>query len=200
MTASAEILDTSLQDPVWTATGSLDIPRDNLNMTLLADGNVLAVGGGDKANMLHMDPVKQTEMYNVGTGTWSLMATQMAERAYHSTAVLLPDGRVLSGGDDSGMPEEHTVELYSPPYLFHGPRPTITSLSGTELTYGDALTINTPDAANIQRVALVRPGAVTHSDNMDQRYIDLPFQTAARSSARRCRSTTTRRLPATTWS
>jgi hypothetical protein len=71
----------------------------------------------------------------------------------------------------------HTYELFSPPYLFAGARPVITSAPGS-LTYGAALTIVTPNAASITRVALIPPGATTHSDNFDQRYVDLGLLTA----------------------
>jgi len=180
-TNTAEILDTSDPNPdnwQWQYTGSMAIARDNLNLVLLADGTVLAVGGGDRPLELHSDPVKTPELYNPATGTWTTMADQSAERTYHSTAVLLPDGRVLSGGSDSDTPDETTVDIFSPPYLFHGPRPVITSVSDDTLDYGQAFTINSPDL-DISRVALVRPGAVTHAHNMDQRYVDLSFSSAA---------------------
>ena len=69
------------------------------------------------------------------TDSWLLGPAQQEDRTYHSTAVLLPDGRVFSAGDDhypleikgrsSASPT--TAEIYSPPYLFKGPRPQIDS-------------------------------------------------------------------------
>jgi hypothetical protein len=102
------------------------------------------------------------------------MASQAVQRTYHSTAVLIPDGRVISSGSDSGS-QDQTYEIYSPPYLFNGARPTITSSPAT-LTYGQKFNIITPDASTITRVALVRPGATTHADDFDQRYVDLTFK------------------------
>src|SRR5437773_3914004 len=64
--------------------------------------------------------------------------------------------------------------MYSPPYLFKGARPTITSATGTT-TYGGTITVGTPDAARITSVSLVRLGSVTHAINMDQRFLSLPF-------------------------
>jgi hypothetical protein len=104
------------------------------------------------------------------------MAAQRAPRIYHSTAVLLPDGRVLSAGESHGALAQ-TGEIFSPPYLFKGARPKISSAPAT-LGYGQAFTIGTPDAARIKRVALVRAAAVTHSDNFDQRYVDCTFSAA----------------------
>jgi galactose oxidase len=106
------------------------------------------------------------------------MASQVARRGYHSTSLLLPDGRVLSAGSDDFVAPDmsQTVEIYSPPYLFQGTRPTITS-APTSLKYNAAFTITTADAATITRVALIRPGSVTHADDFDQRYVDLAFTT-----------------------
>jgi hypothetical protein len=102
------------------------------------------------------------------------MAAQTAPRMYHSTALLLPDGRVLSAGESHGS-YQNTGEIFSPPYLFAGARPSISSAPAS-VGYGHQFTISTPDAVTITRVALVKAGAVTHSDNFDQRYVDLTFQ------------------------
>jgi hypothetical protein len=73
---------------------------------------------------------------------------------------------------------ENTYEIFTPPYLTAGPRPVITS-APTSLTYGSAFGIVTPDAASIARVALIKPGATTHADAFDQRYVDLSFTVGA---------------------
>jgi Domain of unknown function (DUF1929) len=114
------------------------------------------------------------ELYNPTTGQWTVMASQSIQRAYHSTAVLLPDGRVVSSGSDDSAFTEMTYEIFSPPYLFNGARPVIQS-APTSLAYGASFTITTSDASIITRVALVRPGATTHADDFDQRYVDLTF-------------------------
>ena len=173
-TNTAEILDLTQPTPAWAYTGSMTYPRYNANLVLLADGTVLMVGGNQV--MKYSNPVEAAELYNPATGTWSVMASQVARRGYHSTALLLPDGRVMSAGsDDFAKPDNSmTVEIFSPPYLFNGPRPSITAAPAS-VSYAAPLTITTPDAASITRVALVRPGAVTHANNFDQRYVDLTF-------------------------
>jgi Kelch motif len=102
----------------------MSYPRMHLNAVLLADGTVFVTGGGRKRE--YGRPVKAAELFDPLTETWTTVAAQRAPRAYHSTAVLLPDGRVLSAGHDNGR-RSTMAEVYSPPYLFRGARPTIAS-------------------------------------------------------------------------
>jgi len=176
VTNTAELLDMSAALPRWVATGSMAIARMHQNMVLLPDGTVLAVGGGQQGNF--GSPVKTAELYDPATGTWKTMATQAGQRTYHSTALLLPDGRVISAGSNSGKPEQTTVEIYSPPYLFHGARPTIAS-APSSVAYGSTFDVSTPDAAGIMRVALLQDMATTHGWAQDQRYVTLTFTRAS---------------------
>ena len=172
-TNTTEVIDFFSKTPTWAYATPMNIPRYNHNLIYLADGTLMVVGGNQNGE--YGKPVSQPELYNPVTGTWTLLPPQVAVRGYHSTAVLLPDGRVLSAGSDSQKPFEKTYEIYSPPYLFNGPRPTITS-SPSSVTYKQAFTITTPDASSIQRVALLRPGATTHANHMDDHYyIDLAW-------------------------
>jgi hypothetical protein len=170
-TASCEILDTAATPMAWQPTGSMHHPRLWANTVLLADGTVLVVGGGRQGS--YGEPVFGAEIYHPASGTWTVMAAQAAPRMYHSTALLLPDGRVLSAGESHGSLAQ-TGEIFSPPYLFKGARPKITTAPGA-LGYGQAFTVSTPNPAGIKRVALVKAAAVTHSDNFDQRYVDCAF-------------------------
>jgi hypothetical protein len=91
--------------------------------------------------------------------------------------MLLPDGRVLAaGGEPSTSPNgtPDTAQIYSPPYLFKGPRPTISD-SPDSVSYGDVFGVSTPNVNDVTRVALIRPSSVTHANNMDQRYVPLYF-------------------------
>jgi WD40 repeat protein len=169
-TASAEIFD--LTTNTWTYTGSMANFRQNENLEVLPDGTYLVVGGNQA---LRYDlPVEAAELYNPSTGQWTTMASQKAPRGYHSTAALLPDGRVLSAGSDSGSSYGYDIEMFSPPYLFAGARPTITS-SPASVKYGAQFTISTPDASTIKTVALIRPSATTHAQDWEQRYVTLSF-------------------------
>ncbi len=131
------------------------------------------------------------------------MASSVRPRGYHNTSLLLPDGRILLAGsgrlDGSLMTPEKTAEIFSPPYLHKGPRPTITSAPST-MSYGGKIDVETPDAAAITKVSLVRIGSVTHNFNMDQRWQQLNFRRSAASSRSMRRPPRTSRLRASTTS
>jgi hypothetical protein len=91
--------------------------------------------------------------------------------------LLLPDGRVLSAGSNINSDDyELRLEIYSPPYLFKGPRPVIIAKqTGLEISYNQTITLRTDQASNIRWVQLIKPSAVTHSVDVEQRLIDLSF-------------------------
>jgi hypothetical protein len=180
ITSSAEVIDMSDPSPQWRLVGSLNKARKNHSVVILPDGTVLIVGGGSAAQSWG-SPVGLTEMFDPVTEIFTPLASQTTNRTYHSTAVLLADGRVISGGANSKAPEQYTVEIYSPPYLFRGARPTITSVSDATLSWGDSVQITTPDAAGIAQVVLMKPGADTHQMNFDQRRVGCTFTTTASS-------------------
>jgi WD40 repeat protein len=172
-TNTAEVIDLTSASPTWKSTSSLANARRQLNLTLLPDGKVLATGGSggqgfDNASL----PIYPAEMWDPATGKWTTMASISVYRGYHSTALLLPDGRVMSaGGEQTGA----SAEIYSPPYLFNGSRPTITSVSSSTVKVGQTLNVSTPDAADIGQVTLIRLGSVTHAFDENQRLNHLQF-------------------------
>jgi hypothetical protein len=173
-TANAEILDTSQAAPKWRYTGSMNHARLLPNVVTLPNGQVMVVGGGQAFK--YTNPVKIPELYNPVTETWTPMAPQQGSRMYHATALLLPDGRVLSAGQDDG-PLAKTGELFSPPYLFRGSRPTISGAPNT-VSRGGQLQFISPGAADITRVVLIRAGSATHEIDTDQRSVPLTFSAA----------------------
>jgi hypothetical protein len=165
---SAEWIDLSAGAPAWQALPNLSVPRDKLNSVLLPDGRVLIVGG-QVAGLADGGPVELFDPDNAAAG-FQPGPSMTFQRDYHSAAILLPDGSVLVGGDPrdgAGNPTPH--ERYLPPYFFAA-RPTITG-TPANIAYGANFTVNTPEAASITEVVLMRPGAVTHAFNMAQRYV-----------------------------
>ena len=177
-TATAEIIDFNQPIPQWNFTGSLSRARWNQNATLLPTGEVLVTGGvsGDRSNAALY--VNTTEIWNPATGYWTTLASSAPLlRGYHSTSLLLPDGRVLhaGGGDGGGTVENLNYEIYSPPYLFKGARPVVTGTTPDAVTYGQSLFVETPDAASVTNVRLIRFGSVTHAFDAGGRLIPLSF-------------------------
>jgi hypothetical protein len=172
------VIDMTRPSPAWRQTASMAFPRTEHNLTLLPDGTVLATGGSRNSDVGDTAAaVLEAELWSPGTETWTVMAAMQTPRMYHSTALLLPDGRVLVAGGGRDFPEvdQLSAEIYSPPYLFKGPRPTIAS-SPASIQYGSAFSVGTPDGARIGAVSLVRLGAVTHAFNEDQRFVPVTFQ------------------------
>ena len=188
-------------------------PRVDINAVLLPTGQVLLVGGRtwDAQHRWYYPNhvVFQTLLYTppsdgASLGSWQEVAPAPhgvnddrdndgildGTRVYHSVALLLPDGRVLTAGSDtedsSGRAVRNRVPtIYSPPYLFKNgerrgdaDRPQIVRVSRTELNYGEQFTVEyqlARDRAGIQSIVLVRPGSVTHSVNFEQRLVRLHY-------------------------
>ena len=169
-------VDASQTPPEWRAVAPMQFGRYQHNLVLLPDGNVFAVGGSSIMSLTAGPGVLQPEIWNPATNTWTTMAAMSDPRMYHSSAVLLPDGRVLvaGGGRLGGAADYFSAEIYSPPYLFKGARPSITNAPQT-LDYGSTITIQTPNAADIATVALMRLGSTTHTFDMNQSYVPVTF-------------------------
>jgi hypothetical protein len=179
-TATTYVLDMNQAAPAWRETGTMAFPRTYHTLTLLPDGTVLATGGGPTTDAIGVDDaILAAELWSPVTETWTTMASMRSPRLYHSTALLLPDGRVLVAGGGrffavDQATDQLSAELFSPPYLFKGARPAISSAPATA-TYGGSIAVQTPDAARIGSVSLIRLGSVTHNFNQDQRIVQLPF-------------------------
>jgi hypothetical protein len=177
-TNTAERIDLTQSSPAWSWTpGSMAYPRRHHNAVILPTGEVLVVGGlsGTAFNDLST-AVHPAEVWSPTTGFFTTLASNTVNRGYHTTAILLPDARVLltGSGDGAGSPSELNAEIFSPPYLFNGTRPTITSRPA-RLAYNTTFRIGTPDASSITRVTLIRLGSTTHAFDMNQRFQQLAF-------------------------
>jgi hypothetical protein len=176
VTRAAAVIDTTQANSSWRAVAPMAYPRFQHNLVVLPDGKVLAVGGSTAYSLVSTTGILPAELWDPANETWTTMAAMEQLRMYHSTAILLPDGRVLVAGGGRTAPavDYLTAQIYSPPYLFKGARPTIASAPGSA-SYGTTLAVQTPDAANIASVSLIRLGSVTHAFDMDQRFINLSF-------------------------
>ena len=171
-TATAETIDLSATTPAWKFTSSMHFPRRQHNAVILPDGKVFIVGGSSASGFdTSSSPVLPTEMWDPATGQFTVMASIAVYRGYHSTALLLADGRVLSAGGNVGGPN---AQLFSPPYLFAGTRPSIAS-APVSAGYGQTVFIGTPDVASISKVTLLREASVTHTNSMSQGFQSLSF-------------------------
>lgn len=185
-TATAEVIDVNGGGNVRHTVGSMAVGRRHMNATLLADGSILATGGSNASgfNTAPTDSrVLAAEVWDPATERWRTLASMTHNRVYHSSALLLPDGRVLSVGSGeppaSGLMDDHTAEIFSPPYLFGpdgnpAPRPTITG-APEAIGYGQTFSVQTPDAARIVKATWIRLSSVTHAFNQNQRMNYLPI-------------------------
>jgi galactose oxidase len=187
-TPTAEIIDLNLASPTWQNTDPMNFGRRHLNATVLPDGQVLVTGGTSAGGFNTLSgAVHAAEVWNPKTGHWTQLASNTIDRAYHSISLLMPDGTVLHGasgdaavpGSPDLYPRQTNSELFRPPYLFKGARPTITSLSQSTVAYGAKFTINTPNGFQITDVRWIRLGSVTHAFDANQRANTLAFTTTA---------------------
>ncbi len=143
-----------------------------VSAVLLPNGQVLETGGGltDREN-----PVYEASMYNPATNRFTSVSYDPVWRGYHSQSYLLPDGRVMSIGNNPGDGSfDLHISVYSPPYLFHGARPQIKSVAHP-LTWHYGNQYNITVNQRIVSAELIRPAAVTHQSDPNQRYVALPM-------------------------
>ena len=166
--------------PCWVEGPKMAQQRVEMEATILPNGKVLVDAGSAKDEDATTASLK-AEIYDPATNSFSPAGSNAFPRLYHNVQLLLPDGTVaLTGGNpDQGVFENH-IEIYQPSYLFNADgslatRPRIAAGAPGSITYAQSFTVPTPDAANIASVVLMKAGSVTHSFDMDQRYVGLSF-------------------------
>jgi hypothetical protein len=180
--ANAAVIDLTAPSPAWQSIAPMAHPRAFNTLQMLADGTVLGVGGEPVTGQQNgqgevSGGVLPAEIWDPNTQQWTTAASMAATRGYHASTLLLPDGRVLvagSGHAAPGEPGQYSGQFYSPPYLFKGARPTITS-APSSATYSSNITVSTPDAASIRSVNLVDLGTSTHQMDFSQHFVPLGF-------------------------
>jgi len=182
-TDTTETIDLSETNPEWQWGPKLDQPRVRMSETLLPDGKVLVVGGSS-VDLTTTTAALSTEIYDPSTNKFSPSGNITYPRLDHHEVLVLPDASVWVAGNQGPIGEiiwETHMELYQPPYLFDdqgnlAPRPTILD-APAQVGYGDSFVIHVDD--DIKTALLLKPGAMTHSFNTDQRLIWLDFDSAA---------------------
>ena len=163
-------------NPSWKVASELSYPRLRPDLVILPDGRLLAVGGEIQGGVSPECAMHPAEVFDPAIDQWTTLASMARPRMYHAAAVLLPDGRVLvAGGENIHIAGgERNYEIFSPPYLFRGARPEI-AFAPAAVSYGASFEVFTRGAGSITKVALVRPGSVTHNFDENQRYVPLSF-------------------------
>src|SRR5579864_1248052 len=178
-TNTTEIIDMGASSPKWVYGPNMSEARIEMNAVILPNGKVLAVGGSvndEDTSSLSLN----ADLYDPVANTFSSAGANATQRLYHSVAMLLPDATVwLAGGNPTRGTYNNTVEIYKPAYLFNSSggaatRPSITS-GPPSIAWGNQFVVQTPDAATISSVVLVRNGSVTHAFGMDQRLVGMSF-------------------------
>jgi galactose oxidase len=195
-TAEVETIDLRANPRQWRKTNPMKFPRRQHNATMLPDGTVLVTGGthgGGAPNNGFNDlkpgePVHIAELWDPATKEWTELGAEAVDRCYHATAVLLPDATVLSAGSGEYRPDNvnendpedshRDGQIFSPPYLFKGERPEITSAPDS-VSYGQSFEVHTSRPNEIGTVSWIRLPSVTHSFNENQHINFLQFQAGA---------------------
>jgi hypothetical protein len=190
--ANTEILDYSSPNPAWRAVSSMAHARYHCYSALLPDRTVLVLGGklGPHKGMVMSDTspcspppqdpdaIRQPELFDPATEQWRPAADMAVDRVYHSGALLLPDGRVMTTGSNPAPGQnELRIEMYRPPYLFGRYRPHIVD-APSEISTGGKFTIVVSSARRIDVVSLMRQASTTHCFSTEQRAVELEFARA----------------------
>ena len=184
-TTQAALIDINGEQPVIRIGAPMSTARKWGFSTVLPDGTVWLNGGSRDANTL-ADAVYTTELWNPGTGTWTMTATATKPRLYHGNSMLLPSGAVVTGGGGAPGPVRGlNAEVYFPPYFFNpdgtwATQPVIDSVSPGNFGWNDTFTLTMGSWATIDKVVMIRTGSSTHSFSNEQRRMELAFTQTGR--------------------
>lgn len=162
-------------NPVISELKSMNYARSNGNATIMPDGNIF-LNGGHSYNDLEFS-VFTPEIYNPKTQTSKEMSKAYFRRNYHSTSLLLPDGRILTAGGDVW-----NAEFFYPPYLFAkdinnktilAKRPEILKLA-KNIKRGRVIDIDIK--GDVSKVSLISTGSTTHAQNSESKFTYLDFK------------------------
>ncbi len=180
-TGRIDIVDLNSKHPRWKAASSLPEGTRYPEVVITPTDGVVISGGSRLYRGMHGSDIMKTFMMSPASGMLMEMASPLVGRDYHSEGLLLPNGKILTLGGNPlfGNKQDTTPEIFhkqitifSPPYLYHGPRPTLTG-GPTQLARGQTGVFTTPDPDAIVKARLMHPSAVTHVTDVQQRSIAL---------------------------
>ena len=182
-TGRTDIADLRSPDPHFEPGPSLAQPTRYPEAVITPDNRVIITGGSRGYRGKHASDIYECHAYDPRTNKLTRLADPEVGRNYHAEALLLPDGRIVTLGgnplyadkqDTIGGGFEKRIEIYSPPYLYHGARPVISG-GPASVSRGHSATFSSPDAGAISSVGLMRPSATTHATDSEQRLVALGF-------------------------
>jgi hypothetical protein len=165
----------------WQPAGRLPQPTRYPEAVITPDDKVIVAGGSREYRGRHASDIFECHLFDPASRTLTRLAPATVGRDYHSEALLLPDGRIITLGGNPLYADkwerspggfEQRIEIYSPPYLYRGRRPRLTD-GPQRLTRGGTGVFTTPAPAEIATARLLRPSAVTHVTDIEQRSVAL---------------------------
>ncbi|MBC8733514.1 RICIN domain-containing protein [Paraburkholderia sp. UCT2] len=180
-TADATLIDISSGTAVTQTLTPMNYRRAFNTSVVLPNGQVVVLGGEAYPVTFSDDTaVLAPELWDPTTKTFSVLPPQAVPRNYHSIALLLSDGRVLSGGGGlcGSCSTNHTnLEILTPPYLLNADgsaatRPTLTA-APTTAQLGTSIAVT--GSSGITAFALMRMSSSTHAVNNEQRRVPVTF-------------------------
>jgi hypothetical protein len=185
-TARTALIDTAAPDPHWVAGPNLAEPTRYPITVLLPNDEVLVTGGSQYYRGMHGSDNRDTRIYSAATNTFSWAASSITGRDYHSGGLLLPNGSILTLGGNplfgnaaDTTPEtfNQEIDVYYPPYMFAGSRPSISSAPPV-MELSRSYLIKVSAAVDIKYLRLLRPDNPTHVTDVNERSIAVDFTQA----------------------
>ncbi|MFJ3336718.1 galactose oxidase-like domain-containing protein [Streptomyces sp. NPDC086766] len=178
------VIDLKARNPRFVDGPSLEKGTRYPQSSILPDDSVLVSGGSEDYRGRGDSNIHQARLYDPAANTFKRVADPLVGRNYHSGSILLPDGRVMFFGSDSLYGDkantkpgtfEQRIEIYTPPYLYRGARPSLAGGPRT-IARGASGTFTSRHASAVRKVRMIRPSASTHVTDVDQRSIALDFK------------------------
>lgn len=179
-----EVFDPATE--TWSLGSSPPTIRAHPEVVQLPDRRIFVAAGavqtGARVVVNEFGYTNATDLYDPTSNSWRVMAPMKVPREYHAVTLVLPDARVLvqaGTGQPSvnpGPERSREIEVFSPPYLFRGPRPRIDTVTRSDLRRGDTIGFTVSNTAQVTSVRLLGVNSITHFlDAGVQRLFDIPF-------------------------